>query len=122
MAVLFNFQTRTYVITEEISAPELEFRNDVLRQAKRPLRWCSREVLTDEFIDEMISMLIPFDPDEKRYIIHWQSPGLKGTKNIGCSDFRKIGSDILKDLFPPVACPTIITKIELIEPEKYLKK
>jgi hypothetical protein len=59
---------------------------------------------------------------DKTYLVTWQSPNHSGEVEVVTDDFRNIGLEALRAVAPPVECPTVITKIELADPARYLGK
>jgi hypothetical protein len=58
---------------------------------------------------------------KKIYRVEWKAPHSGGQFMIAVDDFSQIGKLILESLWPPLECPTVITQIELLDPEAYFK-
>lgn len=55
----------------------------------------------------------------KTYTVDWRTEDKEGEITVTSDNFGELGIAILEALWPPPGCPVVITKIELLEPEKY---
>jgi hypothetical protein len=58
---------------------------------------------------------------KKIYKVTWQASDRIGELDVAVDNFGELGQVVLDALWPPPACPLIVTKIELYDPEAYLK-